>query len=63
MKKSRTISRRRSKSQRPFKLVIYLSETENRLVEQAAASTGRSKSAFGAEVILNEAKRVLHLAH
>jgi uncharacterized protein (DUF1778 family) len=42
-----------------LKLVVYLSDDENRLVEKAAASSGRSKSAFGADVILKEAKRIL----
>jgi len=50
---------RRPKATRPYKLVIYLSEQENQLVERAAASSGRSKSAFGADVILRDARRML----
>jgi uncharacterized protein (DUF1778 family) len=62
MKLPRTISRRRPKSGKPFKLVVYLSQTENRIVEKAAAKMGRSKSAFGADVILKEAKTIVDLS-
>jgi uncharacterized protein (DUF1778 family) len=61
MKVPRTISRRRPKSEKPFKLVVYLSQTENRIVEKAAAKMGHSKSAFGADVILREAKKIVAL--
>jgi uncharacterized protein (DUF1778 family) len=59
MKSPRTVPHRRPKTARPFKLVVYLSEDENRFVEKAAAASGRSKSAFGADVILAEAKRIV----
>jgi uncharacterized protein (DUF1778 family) len=59
MKPPRTVPHRRPKTARRFKLVVYLSGDENRLVEQAAAASGRSKSAFGADVILEEAKRIV----
>jgi hypothetical protein len=58
MKAPRSISRRRPKSEKPFKLVVYLSQAENRIVERAAAKSGRSKSAFGADVILGEARKI-----
>jgi len=61
MKAPRSISRRRPKSEKPFKLVVYLSEAESRIVEKAAAKTGRSKSSFGADVILREARRIVGL--
>ncbi len=50
---------RQPKSKRPFKVVIYLSEHENEIVERAAAISSRSKSAFGADVILKEARHIL----
>ena len=53
------MSRRRQKTQKRMKLVVYLSEEENRIVEEAAAITGRSKSAFGAEVTLREARKIV----
>jgi uncharacterized protein (DUF1778 family) len=59
MKAHRSISRRRPKSEKPFKLVVYLSQAENRIVERAAAESGRSKSAFGADVILREARKIV----
>jgi len=59
MRRSRPIARRQPKVEKPLKLVVYLSDDENRVVEQAAATLGRSKSAFGAEVILREAKRII----
>src|SRR5437667_11491455 len=59
MNKSRSIPRRRPKAAKPLKLVIYLSDDENRLIERAAAASGRSKSAFGADVILKEASSIL----
>jgi uncharacterized protein (DUF1778 family) len=59
MKAPRSISRRRPKSKKPFKLVVYLSQAENRIVERAAAKSGRSKSAFGADVILREARKIV----
>jgi hypothetical protein len=61
MKARRSISRRRPKSKNPFKLVVYLSQAESRIVERAAAKTGRSKSAFGADVILREAQKIIAL--
>jgi uncharacterized protein (DUF1778 family) len=39
--------------------VVYLSQAENRIVERAAAKSGRSKSAFGADVILREARKIV----
>ena len=54
-----SIPRRQSKKERPFKLVIYLTKDESEMIERAASDLGRSKSAFGADVILAEAKRVL----
>jgi len=38
---------------------VYLSQAENRIVEKAAAKTGRSKSAFGADAILREARKII----
>ena len=62
MAKKPTMPHRRPKSKRPFKVVIYLSEHENEAVERAAAISARSKSAFGADVILKEARRILDSA-
>jgi uncharacterized protein (DUF1778 family) len=59
MKARKSISRRRPKSEKHLKLVVYLSGAENRIVEEAAAKTGRSKSAFGADVILSEARKIV----
>jgi uncharacterized protein (DUF1778 family) len=59
MKVPGSISRRRGKSERPFKLVVYLSAAESQMVDKAALQAGRSKSAFGADVILREAKKLI----
>jgi len=59
MKAPRSIPRRRPKSEKPFKLVVYLSQAENRIVEKAAAKTGRSKRAVGADAILREARKII----
>jgi uncharacterized protein (DUF1778 family) len=60
MKQLPSIPRRRPKQEKPpSKLVVYLSEEESKLVERAASAVGRSKSAFGAEVIIAEANRIL----
>jgi len=57
----RSLPHRRPKAKRPCKLVVYLSDQENYLVQRAAAISGRSRSAFGADVIVSEAKRILGL--
>lgn len=59
MPKDPRFGRRRAKSSKPLKLVVYLSEAENAIVERAAALSGKSKSAFGADAILVEAKKLL----
>jgi uncharacterized protein (DUF1778 family) len=59
MPKESHVGRRRAKSSKSFKLVIYLSEPENSVIERAAGLSGKSKSAFGADVILTEAKKLL----
>jgi len=59
MKVPHSIARRRRKSEKQFKLVVYLSQAENRIIERAAVKTGRSKSSFGADVILTEAQRIV----
>ena len=60
VKKLRSIPRRRPKKEKPpSKLVVYLSEEESELVERAASAVGRSKSAFGADVVIAEANRIL----
>jgi uncharacterized protein (DUF1778 family) len=58
-----SIAHRRPKAEKPSKLVVYLTRHENDIVEKAAAASGRSKSAFGADVILVEAHRILGLPH
>jgi len=59
MRKQLSIARRRAKGFKPFKLVIYLSKAENAAIERAAAITGKSKSAFGAEIIVKQAQQLL----
>lgn len=63
MAKVSSMAHRRPKAERPSKLVVYLTRQENDTVERAAAASGRSKSAFGADVILAEAHRILGLPH
>jgi len=58
MEKSQSIAHRRPKTKKPLKLVVYLSRDENEVVQRAADVKGRSKSAFGADVIVSEAKRI-----
>jgi uncharacterized protein (DUF1778 family) len=60
MEKTRTMLRRRQKTTQRMKLVVYLSPEENQIVERAADVTGRSKSAFGAEVVLKEAHKIVN---
>lgn len=60
MEKDSSIPRRRSKKEEsPSRLVVYLSKDENMLIERAASVTGRSKSAFGADAVIAEARRIL----
>jgi uncharacterized protein (DUF1778 family) len=58
MPKSAGVPHRRPKAKRANKLVIYLSGPENRLVEKAASQCGRSKSAFGADAVIEAAKKL-----
>ena len=62
MRKDQPFARRRAKASKPFKLVVYLSEAENAVVERAAGLSSKSKSAFGADVILKEARKLLNIS-